>query len=96
MAIDQTIIEDNVKIDTLVNVGHNTIIKKSSWICAGSIICGRAKIGNNCFIAPNCVIDVGCDIGDNCLIGTSSLVRRNFSKNSVIVGSPAKRIRKNV
>ena len=94
--IDQTIIEDHVKIDSLVNIGHNSIIRKSSYVSAGSIICGRVKIGKNCHIAPNSVIDMGCEIGDDCLIGTSSLVRSNFPKNSVIIGSPAKRIRKNV
>ena len=94
--MDQTIIEDHVKIDTLVNIGHNTIIGKSSCITAGNIICGRAKIGKNCYIAPNTVIDVGCIIGDDCFIGTSSLVRSNFPKNSIIIGSPAKLLRKNV
>jgi UDP-3-O-[3-hydroxymyristoyl] glucosamine N-acyltransferase len=93
--IDNTIIEDDVKIDTLVNIGHNTIIGKSTCITAGSIICGRATIGKNCFVAPNTVIDVGCSIGDDCLVGTSSLVRTNFPKNSVISGSPAKLMRKN-
>ena len=94
-AVDETIIKDHVKIDTLVNIGHNSIIEESSLIAAGSIICGRAKIGKNCFIAPNSVIDVGCIIGDDCLVGTSSLVRTNFPNKSVIFGSPAKRIRNN-
>ena len=93
--IDQTVIEDHVKIDDLVHVGHNVIIKNSAQITAGSIICGRAKIGKGCWIAPNSIIDVGCEIGDNCFVGTSSLVRSNFTKNSVIVGSPAKFLRKN-
>lgn len=93
--IDQTVIEDHVKIDALVHICHNTIIKKSTQITAGSIICGRAKIGKGCWIAPNSVIDAGCEIGDNCFVGTSSLVRSNFPKNSVIVGSPAKFLRKN-
>ena len=94
--VDQTIIEDDVKIDTLVNIGHNTIIGESSCITAGNIICGKAKIGKRCYVAPNSVIDVNCDIGDDCIIGTSSLVRSNFPKNSVIIGSPAKLLRKNV
>ena len=94
--VDQTIIEDHVKIDTLVNIGHNTIIGESSCITAGNIICGKAKIGKRCYVAPNSVIDVNCDIGDDCIIGTSSLVRSNFPKNSVIIGSPAKLLRKNV
>lgn len=94
--IDQTIIEDHVKIDDLVQVGHNTTIKQFSQITAGCVIVGRAKIGKNCWVSPHSVIDVGCEIGDNCVIGTSSLVRSNFTNDSVIVGSPAKFLRKNV
>lgn len=94
-SIDETVICDHVKIDTLVNIGHNTVIGESSCITAGSIISGRAKIGKRCYVAPNSVIDVGCQIGDDCLIGTSSLVRTNFPDNSVISGSPAKLLRKN-
>ena len=94
--IDETIIEDNVKIDSLVQIGHNSVIKKSAQITAGTIICGRAKIGKNCWIAPNSVIDAACEIGDNSFVGTLSLVKTSFPKNSVIVGSPAKLLRKNV
>jgi len=94
--IDQTIIEDHVKIDDLVQIGHNTIIKKFSLIAAGCVMVGKARIGKNCWVSPHCVVDIGCEIGDNCIVGTSSLVRTNFPKNSIIVGSPAKLLRKNV
>ena len=94
--LEQTIIEDHVKIDDLVQVGHNSIIKKFSQITAGSVVCGRVQIGKGCWIAPNSVISTGCKIGDDCFIGTSSLVRSNFPKNSLIVGSPAKFLKKNV
>lgn len=93
--IDQTVIEDHVKIDDLVHIGHNSKIKKFTQITAGSVIAGRVKIGEGCWISSNSVIDNGCEIGDNCMIGTSSLVRSSFPKNSVIVGSPAKFLRKN-
>ena len=92
--IDQTIIEDHVKIDDIVHVGHNSIVKKATQITAGSVISGRAKIGKGCWIAPNSVVDPGCEIGDDCFVGTSSLVRSNFPENSVIVGSPAKFLKK--
>ena len=94
--LEQTIIEDHVKIDDLVQVGHNSIIKKFSQITAGSVVCGRVQIGKGCWVAPNSVISTGCKIGDDCFIGTSSLVRSNFPKNSLIVGSPAKFLKKNV
>ena len=92
--IDQTIIEDHVKIDDIVHVGHNSIVKKATQITAGSVISGRAKIGKGCWIAPNSVIDAGCEIGDGCIVGTASLVMSNFPKNSVIAGSPARLLKK--
>ena len=92
--IDQTIIEDHVKIDDIVHIGHNSIVKKAAQITAGSVISGRAKIGKGCWIAPNSVIDAGCEIGDGCIVGTASLVMSNFPKNSVIVGSPARLLKK--
>lgn len=94
--VEETVIEDHVKIDDLVHIGHNSEIKKFSQITVASVIGGRVKIGEGCWIAPNTVIDNGCEIGDNCIVGTSSLVRSNFSKYSVIVGTPAKFLRKNV
>ena len=92
--IDQTIIEDHVKIDDIVHIGHNSIVKKATQITAGSVISGRAKIGKGCWIAPNSVIDAGCEIGDGCIVGTASLVMSNFPKNSVIAGSPARLLKK--
>ena len=92
--IDTTIIESHVKLDDLVHIGHNAIIKKFTQIAAGTIISGRAKIGEGCWIAPNVVFDNGCQVGKNSIVGSSSLVRRNFPKNSVIIGSPARLLRK--
>ena len=94
--IDKTIIEDHVKIDDLVQIGHNAIIKKFSQIAAGTIISGRVKIGVGCWIAPNVVVDNGNEIGNNCLVGSLSLVKANFPKNSTIVGSPARLLKKNI
>ena len=94
--IDKTIIEDHVKIDDLVQIGHNAIIKKFSQIAAGTIISGRVKIGVGCWIAPNVVVDNGNEIGNNCLVGSLSLVKTNFPKNSIIVGSPARLLKKNI
>ena len=92
--LDQTSIDDHVKIDDLVHISHNVKIKKFSQITAGVIVCGRATVGEGCWIAPNAVIDGGCEIGNNCFVGTSSLVRKNFPDNCMLIGSPAKILRK--
>ena len=94
--IDETVIEDHVKIDDLVHVGHNSKIKKFSQITVGSIIGGRVTIGQGCWIAPHVVIDTGIEVGENSLIGTSSFVKADVEKNSIMIGSPAKLLRRNV
>ena len=94
--IDETVIEDHVKIDDLVHVGHNSKIKKFSQITVGSIIGGRVTIGQGCWIAPHVVIDTGIEVGENSLIGTSSFVKSDVEKNSIMIGSPAKLLRRNV
>tara|TARA_Y100000996_G_scaffold314328_1_gene250522 strand:+ start:1461 stop:2399 length:939 start_codon:yes stop_codon:yes gene_type:complete len=88
--LEQTIIDDHVKIDDLVQIGHNSKIKKFTQIAAGAIVCGRAEIGKGCWLAPNSVISDGCKIGENCFVGALSYVKNNFPKNSILIGSPAK------
>lgn len=88
--IDNTVIEDHVKIDDLVQIGHNSIIKKFTQIAAGCIIAGRVIIDEGTWVSSNSVIDNGCKLGKNCLVGTSTLIRSDFPDNSKIVGSPGK------
>ena len=53
-------------------------------------------IGKNVFIGMNCIILKGSYIPDNCVVGGGSVVCGKFSTNSVIVGNPAREIRKNI
>tara|TARA_B100000575_G_C23123698_1_gene650667 strand:- start:1101 stop:1652 length:552 start_codon:yes stop_codon:yes gene_type:complete len=54
----------------------------------------KTHIGSNCFIGFGSVIQAGTTLGDNCIIGANSVVRGAFPPFSVIVGSPAKIIKK--
>ena len=83
-------IKNNIFIHPDSKISKSTIIEPFSYIDS------NVEIGKNCWISPHCVVDIGCEIGDNCIVGTSSLVRTNFPKNSVVTGSPAKLLRKNV
>jgi UDP-3-O-[3-hydroxymyristoyl] glucosamine N-acyltransferase len=92
--IDNTIIEDGVKVDDLVQIGHNSFIGEFSQIAAGAIVSGRVHLEPWCWVAPNCVIENAVRIGQRSLIGSSSLVRKNVEEYSVMAGVPAKLIRK--
>ncbi|MBR1821923.1 MAG: acyltransferase [Clostridia bacterium] len=52
------------------------------------------KIGKNCFIGCNSIILKGTVLGDGCVVGAGAVVAGKLEDNCVIVGNPAKVIRK--
>jgi len=85
-----TIIEDNVKIDSHVNIGHNSVIGGNTVIALGAIIGGSCIIGSNCMIGLGAIIRNGITICDNVIIGQGSNVVSNITKSGIYLGSPAK------
>ena len=51
-------------------------------------------IGNNCFLGCNSIILKGTVLGDGCIVGAGAVVAGKFENNCVIVGNPARTIRK--
>ncbi len=56
-AIDDTVIEDGVKIDNQVQIGHNCVIGAHTVICGCVGIVGSTRIG------PHCVLGGGVGVG---------------------------------
>lgn len=52
------------------------------------------KIGKNCFIGCNSIILKGTVLGDGCVVGAGAVIAGKFEANSVIVGNPARVVRK--
>ena len=52
------------------------------------------EIGENCWIGANACILPGVKLGDGCVVGAGSVVTKSFSDGSVIVGIPARKVRK--
>lgn len=51
-------------------------------------------IGKNCFLGCNSIILKGTVLGNGCVVGAGAVVSGEFEDNCVIVGNPAKVIRK--
>ncbi|CZE49149.1 acyltransferase [Campylobacter geochelonis] len=54
----------------------------------------ETKIGENCFIGYGTVIQAGTILGRQCIVGANAVVRGHFPDYSVIVGIPARIIKR--
>jgi acetyltransferase-like isoleucine patch superfamily enzyme len=77
----------------ITNIDHQyTEIEKH--ILDQSLLAKRTDIGQNCFIGYGAVIQAGTILGKQCVVGSNSVVRVTFPGYCVIVGAPAKIIKK--
>lgn len=93
--------EDSIHIGRNSNVQDNAVIHGKSTIGEGvsvghSAIIHGAEIGNNVIVGMGAIILNGAKIGNNCIVGAGSLITGNkvFEENTMILGSPAKAVRK--
>ncbi|HEL2978675.1 TPA: acyltransferase [Stenotrophomonas maltophilia] len=52
------------------------------------------KIGDNCFIGIGARIQAGTNLGCGCVVGANSVVRGDFPDYSMIVGAPARVVKR--
>jgi len=75
-------------------ISHDAVIGDYACITGGVCISGMVTIGRNCYLGTNSSVIGGVKIGNNCLIGMGSVIRHDVSENSVMVGNPARLLRK--
>ena len=88
-------IEENVFIGKKAMIGHDVHVGKHSVISACSYIGGWVNIGEGCFIGAGAVIKDRVDIGKSSVVGIGSVVINDVPDNTVVVGNPARFLRKN-
>ncbi len=85
-----TTIRRGVKLDNLIQIGHNVEIGEGTVIAAQTGISGSTKIGKNCVIGGQVGIIGHIKIADGTKINAQSGVSKAISKNdTAITGSPA-------
>jgi len=78
-AIEDTVIGDGVKIDNLVQVGHNVRIGEHTVIAGCVGISGSATIGRRCMIGGKAGIAGHLEIGDDVAITGLTMVSRSLA-----------------
>lgn len=85
-----TIIKRGVKIDSQVNIGHNSYVGEDSVVALGAILGGSTTLGKNCMIGLGAIIRNGVTICDNVIIAMGANVVSDITKPGIYMGSPAK------
>jgi UDP-3-O-[3-hydroxymyristoyl] glucosamine N-acyltransferase len=85
-----TRIGKGVKLDNLIQVGHNVEIDDNTVIAAQTGISGSAHIGKNVMVGGQVGFVGHIEIGDGIKIGAQSGVTKSFPPGSTIFGYPAR------
>ncbi|MBM3590669.1 MAG: UDP-3-O-(3-hydroxymyristoyl)glucosamine N-acyltransferase [Alphaproteobacteria bacterium] len=93
-ALENTIINSDVKIDNLCQIAHNVEIGQGTVIAGSTAVAGSCKIGKFVQIGGNCSIGGHIRVGDGAKIAGMSGVMRDVEPKSAIAGIPVLPIKK--
>jgi len=79
-ALDDTVIEDGVKLDNLIQVAHNVHIGAHTAIAAMAGIAGSTRIGRHCTIGGAAGIVGHIDIADHVHIDAGTIISRSIRR----------------
>lgn len=79
-ALQDTVIEDGVKLDNLIQIGHNVRVGRNTAMAGCVGVAGSATIGANCTIGGSAGVLGHLTIADNVNVSSFSLVTRSINK----------------
>ncbi len=91
--LEDTVLEDHVKIDNLSQIAHNVCIGKGTVIAAMSGISGSVRIGRGVLIGGNVGIADHIRIGDHAVLAARSGVMNSVPPRETWGGFPAKPVK---
>lgn len=84
--IKDTIIEQGVKIDNLVQIGHNCHIKMFAVLCAQTGLAGGVTVGRGAIFAGNAGAGDKCEVGDGAIVGPKSGISKDVAAGETVIG----------
>ena len=85
-ALADTVIEDGVKLDNLIQIGHNVHIGKHTAIAGCAGVAGSASIGAHCTVGGGAVVLGHLRIADHVHISAASVVTRSITRPGTYSG----------
>ena len=85
-ALDDTVIEDGVKLDNQIQIGHNVRIGAHSALAGCVGVAGSAVIGKHCTVGGAGMVVGHLELADHVHISAGSMVMRSIRKPGVYTG----------
>jgi len=93
-AIEDTVIGNGVKLDNLIQIGHNVTIGEHTVIAAAAAIAGSTSIGKHCAIGGKTGIVGHLQIADNVqIMGMSQVTQSITAPGSYASGTPVQPVK---
>ena len=92
--LGSTIIRKGVKLDNLIQIGHNCEIDENTVIAAQTGISGSTKIGKRAMIGGQTAFAGHIKVGDDTIVSGFSGVRKSVKDKDIVIGFPAYNIHK--
>ncbi len=86
-AIDDTVIEDGVRLDNLIQIAHNVQVGAHTAMAAFSGVSGSTVIGQRCMFAGQAGIVGHITICDDVVIGGATMITKNIVEPGFYTGS---------
>ena len=81
-------------VNTKASIDHHCVIEDFCHIAPSATICGNVHISTGAFIGAGATIIQGIKIGRQVIVGAGAVVTTDVPDNSIVVGIPAKPIKK--
>jgi UDP-3-O-[3-hydroxymyristoyl] glucosamine N-acyltransferase len=85
-SVADTVIEDGVKLDNLVQIGHNARVGAHTAIAGCAGVAGSAHIGRHCTIGGAAVILGHLELADHVHVSAATVISRSIRKPGTYTG----------
>jgi UDP-3-O-[3-hydroxymyristoyl] glucosamine N-acyltransferase len=87
--VGETRLGAGVKVDNLVQVGHNSQVGADSLLCAQAGLAGTSELGKGVILAGQAGVAGHCKLGDGVILTAQSGISHDVAPGKIMSGSPA-------
>jgi UDP-3-O-[3-hydroxymyristoyl] glucosamine N-acyltransferase len=94
--LGDTLIEDHVKADNLVQIAHNAIAREGAILCGCSGLAGGSVLGRFAYLGGQACVVNKAAVGDGAMVGAASLITKDVAPGESVAGSPQRPIKEHL